>query len=179
MSTTRIGLQTGRRSHFKPTEIYVMNADGTGQQRLTDYPGHDDWPDWSTDGGQIAFSRGVSFLTPEIYVMGAAGGEPREVTLPSLEPFKFTLTPKRTLSGRRLTAALIVFESSGADLGSPTVACAAKLGGKNLPARHGVMLGHGAVCIWSLPRTAKGKLLLGSVTALSGASSVKHAFSTR
>jgi Tol biopolymer transport system component len=176
---SKIAFQADRDLPIGNTEIYVMNADGTGQQRLTDYPGHDDWPNWSPDGGQIAFSRGVSFLTPEVYVMGAAGGEPREVTLPSLEPFKFTLTPKRPLAGRRLTATLIVFESSGADLGSPTVTCGAKLGGTQLSARHGVMLGYGAVCIWSVPRTAKGKLLLGSVTALSGASRVKHAFSVR
>jgi Tol biopolymer transport system component len=176
---SKIAFQADRDIPIGNTEIYVMNADGTGQQRLTDYPGHDDWPDWSPDGGQIAFSRGASFLTPEVYVMGAAGGEPREVTLPSLEPFKFTLTPKRPLAGRRLTATLIVFESSGADLGSPTVTCGAKLGGRQLSAHNAVMLGHGAVCIWNLSRTAKGKLLLGSVTALSGTSRVKHAFSVR
>jgi Tol biopolymer transport system component len=176
---SKIAFQADRDIPIGNTEIYVMNADGTGQQRLTDYPGHDDWPDWSPDGGQIAFSRGASFLTPEVYVMGAAGGDPREVTLPSLEPFKFTLTPKRPLAGRRLTATLIVFESSGADLGSPTVACGAKLGGRQLSAHNAVMLGHGAVCIWNLSRTAKGKLLLGSVTALSGTSRVKHAFSVR
>jgi Tol biopolymer transport system component len=176
---SKIAFQGDRDIPIGNTEIYVMNADGTGQQRLTNYPGHDDWPDWSPDGGQIAFSRGASFLTPEIYVIGAAGGEPREVTHPSLEPFKFTLKPKRPFSGRRLTATLIVFESSGADLGSPTVACAAKLGGRTLSARHAVMLGHGAVCMWNLPRASKGKLLLGSVTARSGVSRVKHAFSTR
>jgi Tol biopolymer transport system component len=176
---SKIAFQADRDIPIGNTEIYVMNADGTGQQRLTNYPGHDDWPDWSPDGGQIAFSRGASFLTPEIYVMGAAGGEPREVTLPSLEPFKFTLTPKRPLAGRRLTAALIVFESSGADLGTPTVACSAKLGGRTLAAHRAVMLGHGAVCIWNLPRTAKGKLLVGSVTALSGASRARGSFSTR
>jgi Tol biopolymer transport system component len=176
---SKIAFQGDRDVPLGNTEIYVMNADGTGQQRLTNYPGHDDWPDWSPDGGQIVFSRGASFLTPEIYVMSAAGGEAREVTLPSIEPFKFTLTPKRPLAGRRLTASLIVFEASGADLGSPTVACSAKLGGRTFAAHRAVMLGHGAVCIWNLPKTAKGKLLIGSVTARSGSSRALQAFSVR
>jgi Tol biopolymer transport system component len=174
-----IAFQGDRDIPIGNTEIYVMNADGSGQKRLTNYPGHDDWPDWSPDGREIVFSRGASFLTPEVYVMEAAGGEPREVTLPALEPFKFTLSPKRPVAGKRVTAALIVFEASGADLGTPTVACGAKLGGRTLAARHGVMLGHGAVCIWNLPKSAKDKLFLGSVTATSGASRVKRSFSVR
>jgi Tol biopolymer transport system component len=176
---SKIAFQADRDIPLGNTEIYVMNADGSGQQRLTNYPGHDDWPDWSPDGRQIVFSRGASFLTPEIYVMAAAGGEPREVTLPSLAPFKFTLSPKRPAAGKRMTATLIVFESSGADLGNPTVACSAKLGGRTLEARHGVMIGHGAVCIWNLPKTAKGKALIGSVTAISGSSRAKATFSGR
>ena len=38
-------------------EIYVMNADGSGQRRLT-RRGGDDWaPDVSPDGGRIAFTQ--------------------------------------------------------------------------------------------------------------------------
>jgi Tol biopolymer transport system component len=161
------------------TEIYVMNADGTGQKRLTNYPGHDDWPTWSPDGGRIAFSRGASFLTPEIYVMSLDGGDLRELTLPGLEPFRFTLFPKRPAAGQQVTATLIVFETSGADLGTPTPVCAAKLGGRVLGAHRAVMLGHAAVCIWRLPRGAEGKLLRGSVSARSGRSQARHTFSFR
>jgi len=176
---TKIAFQADRDTPIGNTEIYVMNADGSGQQRLTNYPGHDDWPVWSPDGRSIAFSRGASFLTPEIYVMGANGGDPRELTVPGLEPFKFTLFPKRPRAGQKVTTTLIVFESSGADLGSPTAACAAKLGGRTFRAHRGVMLGHAAVCIWNLPRTAKGKLLIGSVSALSGGFRARHSFSFR
>ena len=36
-------------------EIYVMNADGTNQTRLTNDAGPDDYPSWSPDGTRIAF----------------------------------------------------------------------------------------------------------------------------
>jgi Tol biopolymer transport system component len=36
-------------------EIYSMNADGSGQTRLTNSPGDDSFPSWSKDGSQIAF----------------------------------------------------------------------------------------------------------------------------
>jgi hypothetical protein len=176
---TKIAFQADRDIPIGNTEIYVMNADGSNQKRLTNYPGHDDWPDWSPDGNQIVFSRGASFLTPEIYVMGAAGGEPREVTLPALEMFKFTLSPKRPLAGKRVTATLIIFEASGADFGTPTVSCSANLAGPTLAARHAVLLGHGAVCMWDLPKSAKGKKFAGTVSARSGISRVQRKFTVR
>jgi Tol biopolymer transport system component len=36
--------------------IWVMNADETDPQRLTDTPGEDGWPAWSPDGTQIVFA---------------------------------------------------------------------------------------------------------------------------
>ena len=38
-------------------DIYVMNADGSGQTRLTDDPADDFNPSWSPDGGKIAFRQ--------------------------------------------------------------------------------------------------------------------------
>ena len=51
-------------------EIYVMNADGSGQTRLTDDPGFDGSASWSPDGSRIAFqSFRDGDANPEIYVM--------------------------------------------------------------------------------------------------------------
>jgi Tol biopolymer transport system component len=57
-------------------EVYVMNADGTGQKRLTRRAG-DDWsPDFSPDGRRIAFTQ----LPGTIWVMNADGTGLRAVT---------------------------------------------------------------------------------------------------
>ena len=53
-------------------DIYVMNADGTGQVRLTNNPAGDWSPSWSPDGQRITFvsNRDSNW---EIYVMNADG----------------------------------------------------------------------------------------------------------
>lgn len=57
-------------------EIYVMNADGSRQQRLTRRPG-DDWqPRFSRDGRQIAFTQ----LPGTIWLMNADGTGLRRLT---------------------------------------------------------------------------------------------------
>ena len=53
-------------------EVYVMNADGTGQTRLTNNPAIDDGPAWSPDGSQIAFASYRSGDW-EVYVMNTDG----------------------------------------------------------------------------------------------------------
>ena len=57
-------------------EIYVMNADGSGQKRLTRRPG-DDWaPRFSPDGTRIAFTQ----LPGTIWTMNADGTGLRKLT---------------------------------------------------------------------------------------------------
>jgi len=53
------GRQMDRSLHSIPAgrnnEIYLMNADGSNPARLTNNPGDDFAPSWSTDGTQIVF----------------------------------------------------------------------------------------------------------------------------
>ena len=52
-----------------------MNGDGSGQTRLTNYPGVDQFPDWSPNGQEIAFRRDT-----DIYVLELRSGETRRLT---------------------------------------------------------------------------------------------------
>jgi uncharacterized repeat protein (TIGR01451 family) len=60
-------------------EIYVMNADGTNQTRITNDPGADITPAWSPDGSKIAFSSNRSG-NHDIWVMNADGTNPVRLT---------------------------------------------------------------------------------------------------
>ena len=53
------------------SEIYVMNADGSGKRNLT-RRASDDYPTWSPDGRRIAFLRGFGFRA-QLYVVNADG----------------------------------------------------------------------------------------------------------
>ena len=63
----------GRASTF---EVHVMNADGSGQQRLTTRGAE---PGWSPDGQKIAFMTERDG-NAEIYVMNADGSQQRNLT---------------------------------------------------------------------------------------------------
>jgi TolB protein len=64
------------------SEVWVMNADGTGEKNLSNDPDFDGWPSWSPDGGRIAFSSNRTD-TYQIYVMNADGtGVERAVESP-------------------------------------------------------------------------------------------------
>ena len=83
-ASNRDGNRDGNRSNY---EIYVMDADGNNQQRLTDNDFYDTHPSWSPDGKRIAFmSRrdghfiGEFGLSSEIYVMDADGKNTRRLT---------------------------------------------------------------------------------------------------
>jgi dipeptidyl aminopeptidase/acylaminoacyl peptidase len=66
-----------------PTDIYVMDADGTNVERLTDDPAGEFMPTWSPDGSRIAFVREgdpASGTYEGIYTMAPDGADVRRVS---------------------------------------------------------------------------------------------------
>jgi len=68
----RIAFASGRSG---TSDIYVMNADGTGTTRLTETEDNDTHPTWSPDGSAIAFAR-----AGDIYNMDADGSNLRRIS---------------------------------------------------------------------------------------------------
>ena len=71
------------RNHFGTTEeIYVMDADGQNERRLTENRQNDRFPSWSPDGERIAFASDEKGELEgwEIYVMDADGKNQRRLT---------------------------------------------------------------------------------------------------
>ena len=73
----RIAFRSNRDGNY---EIYVRNADGSGQTNLTNNPAGDFEPTWSPDGEKIAF-RSNRDGNEEIYVMNADGSDLTRLTI--------------------------------------------------------------------------------------------------
>lgn len=62
-------------------QIYVVNADGSGQRQLTSFPDSVYEPTWSPDGSKIAFRKNIPGGGSDIYVMNIDGSHLTRLTI--------------------------------------------------------------------------------------------------
>ena len=78
---SRIAFATNR---DRQQEIYVMDADGKNQRRVTRATGRDDiLPRWSPDGGTIAYVGTTPAGISSVYLVDAEGGASRKLSVGS------------------------------------------------------------------------------------------------
>jgi len=79
------------------SQLYSVNADGSGLQRITQSSGIDTEPRYSADGGTIYFTsdRGGS---PQVYQIGANGGDAKRVTFEG----SYNVSPRPSPDGKSL-----------------------------------------------------------------------------
>ena len=70
---------TEEHPHAQQFDIFMMDADGSNERRLTYHPQNDGAPTWSPDGQHIAFSSRRSG-SGEIHIMELASGDIRQLT---------------------------------------------------------------------------------------------------
>jgi tricorn protease-like protein len=74
-----------------PSDLYVMDADGSNIRRLTNDPSPDIYPQWSPDGSTIAYSSGARPEAPDpqysptadVWTIPSGGGTPTRLTTSS------------------------------------------------------------------------------------------------
>ncbi len=68
-------------------DIVVMNADGSGRRLLVGGHVVNEYPEWSPDGTQIAFTSDRAGLVSANWVVSSTGGELRRMTTANLEAY--------------------------------------------------------------------------------------------
>jgi len=175
---TKIGFVSDHDFPLDNTEIYEMNADGSGETRITHSPQRDDWPTWSPDGRKLAFSHG-SLLYPEIYRMNVDGSAIRLLSRkrPVLET-KF-LHVTQPVAGVPFTVTLGVVTGTGASVVRAQTSCSASVGGKTLHVAFRTFAASRARCVWHLPHSASGEWMRVTIGARLGASVLTETLQTR
>lgn len=101
----KIAFQSNRDGNF---EIYVMNADGSAQTRLTNVPGLDVDPVWSPNGQKLVFISPRDGNQFEIYAMNPDGSAQTRLTnSPGVPEFSPTWSP----DGQKIAFARSLFPS--------------------------------------------------------------------
>ena len=93
-------------------EVWVMNADGSGEVNLTPAPEQGSYPDWSPDGTRIVYARSDPTLGFRIYTMKTDGSDTVKVVETGV-PSSNQVQPRWSHDGTMIAYA----DDRGVDLG--------------------------------------------------------------
>ena len=79
LTVNGVAFAADRKGDFVSFDIYVMDADGGNQQKLTNHRAWDSSPSWSPDSQRIVFNSNREEKS-DIYVMAADGGNLQNLT---------------------------------------------------------------------------------------------------
>jgi hypothetical protein len=92
----------------------------------------------------------------------------------------FTTSPKPPKAGRPFSVGLAANESdTQSAVQQGTVTCVAKIAGKRVTLRASKIVNGVAVCVWSVPKNAKGKRITGSITLATQGATLSKSFSQK
>ena len=98
----------------------------------------------------------------------------------TLQVVAFTTSPKPVKAGKPFSVGLAVNESDTAGpVEQGSVTCAAKIAGKRVQVRSSRVVNGIAVCAWTIPKTAKGKRIQGTITLVVQDAQVARSFSLK
>lgn len=101
------------------------------------------------------------------------------ITKLTLKQTAFAYTPKPAKSGGRETATLAATESdTSGPVAGATVTCVATIKNVRIRATHSLANGV-ASCFWKVPKTAKGKTMVGKITITLRGTTLSHGFTTK
>jgi Tol biopolymer transport system component len=173
---TRIAFVSEREFPVDNTEIFEMNADGTGEERrITKSLRRDDWPTWSPDGRRLAFAHGA-LLSPEIYGMNADGSGVRLLSRKTPVFETVFLAAAEPMAGQKFTATLGIATGTGAAVKRARAICTAAIGTKKLVLASRTFAASKARCSWRVPANARGQWIQATIGARLGASTVQEVF---
>lgn len=92
----KIAYASGTGTNFANTQIFVMNADGSGQTNISNSAYADYAPNWSPDSKKIVFFRYLSSTNTQIFVMNADGSGQTQLTNNSGHNFSSNWSPDGT-----------------------------------------------------------------------------------
>jgi hypothetical protein len=92
----------------------------------------------------------------------------------------FTTSPTPAKAGKPFSAGLAVTESdTSSAVEAGTITCAARIGGRAVPVKTKRLVNGIAVCIWSLPKSARGQTIRGTIAFATQGAQASRAFAAK